>query len=106
MSRRRATITPRCRAATFRYPEVYAHLFGEPLLLLQRRRADLADQIDDCVLIVLKDGSKVTIPPGYAHILINPSERPALVVGLYSQSFSPVYEPIVQMGGACPLSDR
>ena len=42
----------------------------------------------------------MTIPPGYAHILINPSPQPAAIAGLYSRSFSPVYEPIVQMAGA------
>ena len=82
------------------YPEVYAHIWGEPYLLLQRRREDRADQVDDCVLLALRDGASVTIPPGYAHILINPSTRPAVVAGLYSQSFAPVYEPIVRMGGA------
>jgi glucose-6-phosphate isomerase len=42
----------------------------------------------------------VTIPPGYAHILINPSHQPAAIAGLYSRAFAPIYEPVVQMAGA------
>jgi glucose-6-phosphate isomerase len=82
------------------YPEVYTHLWGEPLLLMQRRRNGHADQIDDCVLIEMRDGASVTIPPGYAHIVINPSNRPALIAGLYSQAFAPLYDAIVAMAGA------
>jgi glucose-6-phosphate isomerase len=82
------------------YPEVYTHLWGEPLLLLQHRSGERADLIDDCVLLELRDGATVTIPPGYAHILINPSPQPAAIAGLYSRDFLPIYEPIVQMAGA------
>jgi glucose-6-phosphate isomerase, archaeal len=82
------------------YPEIYAHLWGEPSLILQRRLGDRADMIDDCVLLELRDGAIVTIPPGYAHILINPSRQPAAIAGLYSRAFSPLYEPIVRMAGA------
>jgi oxalate decarboxylase/phosphoglucose isomerase-like protein (cupin superfamily) len=82
------------------YPEVYTHLWGEPSLLLQRRRNGRADEVDDCVLIELRDGAVVTIPPGYAHVLINPSAQPAAVAGLYSRAFTPVYQPILEMAGA------
>jgi glucose-6-phosphate isomerase len=82
------------------YPEVYTHLWGEPALLLQRRRDGRADRIDDCVLIELRGGDSVTIPPGYAHILINRSRQPALIAGLYSRAFAPNYEPILRVAGA------
>jgi glucose-6-phosphate isomerase len=82
------------------YPEVYTHLWGEPSLLLQRRAGGEADRIDDCLLIELRDGAAVTIPPGYAHILINPGGQPAAVAGLYSRAFSPDYAPIARMAGA------
>jgi oxalate decarboxylase/phosphoglucose isomerase-like protein (cupin superfamily) len=82
------------------YPEVYAHLWGEPALLMQRRRDGRSDEVDDCLLIELRDGAMVTIPPGYAHVLINPTRQPAAVAGLYSRAFSPVYDPIVKMAGA------
>jgi glucose-6-phosphate isomerase len=82
------------------YPEVYTHLWGDVRLLLQRRVDERADHLDDCVLIALRDGGTVTIPPGYAHVLINPSPRPVAVAGLYGRAFSPVYEPVARMAGA------
>ena len=42
----------------------------------------------------------MTIPPGYAHVLINPSNEPAAIAGLYGAAFKPDYEPFVEMGGA------
>jgi glucose-6-phosphate isomerase, archaeal len=88
------------------YPEVYTHLWGEPALLLQRRRDGRADRIDDCVLIELRGGDSVTIPPGYAHILINRSRQPALIAGLYSRAFAPLYDPVIRVaGGAYYLID-
>jgi glucose-6-phosphate isomerase len=91
---------PRMRGGDLSFPEVYTHLWGEPLLLLQRRQHDHADRIDDCVLIPLRDGVSVTIPPGYAHIVINPTVQPAAIAGLYSRAFAPIYEPVVRMAGA------
>ena len=91
---------PSMPGSALTYPEVYTHLWGEILLLLQRRAGDDADLLDDCVLIDLRDSGTVTIPPGYAHILINPSSQPAAIAGLYSRAFSPVYEPIARMAGA------
>jgi glucose-6-phosphate isomerase len=82
------------------YPEVYSHLLGRPYLLMQHRSSERADQLDDCVLIELTDGMSVMIPPGYAHILINPTGESAVVAGLYSRSFRGSYDPITEMAGA------
>src|SRR4029450_12931022 len=91
---------PSMPGSTVAYPEVYTHIWGDVLLLLQRRTRDHADRLDDCVLIDLRDSGTVTIPPGYAHILINPSSQPAAIAGLYSRAFSRVSEPIARMAGA------
>ena len=88
------------------YPEVYTHLWGEPSLLLQRRLNDQPDRIDDCVLVEMRAGESITIPPGYAHILINRSPRPAAIAGLYSRAFAPLYDPVIRVaGGAYYLID-
>jgi glucose-6-phosphate isomerase len=82
---------------------VYTHFYGTLYLLLQRRR-DSGDpndtQLDDCVLYVMVPGQSITIPPGYAHILINPSTAPGLMAGLYSTQSVHNYAPIKQMAGA------
>ena len=82
------------------YPEVYTHLWGEPDLLLQRRKNGEPNRLDDCVLVQLRAGNSITIPPGYAHILINRSQQAAAIAGLYSRAFAPIYEPLNRVAGA------
>jgi glucose-6-phosphate isomerase len=82
------------------YPEVYTHYFGELYLYAQRRRFEAAAELDDCVLYKMVPGESIMIPPGYAHILINPSGSPALMAGLYSPDAVHEYSPVREMGGA------
>ena len=91
---------PAMTGSRMAYPEVYTHYFGRLYLLMQRRVAGRAGHLDDCVLIDMQPGQSVMVPPGYAHILINPSDRPALMAGLYSPDFTADYEPIRSMAGA------
>ena len=82
------------------YPEVYTHLYGTLYLLMQRRVAPLSTRLDDCVLYKMIPGQSIMIPPGYAHILINPSTGPGLMAGLYSLDSIHQYAPIDLMRGA------
>ena len=82
------------------YPEVYTHLYGTLYLFLQRRIDALSDQLDDCVLYSMIPGQSITIPPGYAHIVINPSNQPGLMAGLYSRDSIHDYKPVDDMAGA------
>jgi glucose-6-phosphate isomerase, archaeal len=91
---------PEMPGSDLAYPEVYSHLSGRPYLLMQHRLGNHANQLDDCVLIDLTDGMSVMIPPGYAHILINPTDEPAVIAGLYNRSFRGLYDPISEMAGA------
>jgi glucose-6-phosphate isomerase len=91
---------PRMPGTNLEYPEVYSHLFGQIYLLLQRRAGSQSEAIEDLVLIDMSEWGTVTIPPGYAHVLINPSAEPAAIAGIYSTAFKPDYLPFVEMGGA------
>jgi glucose-6-phosphate isomerase len=82
------------------YPEVYTHYYGRLYLLMQRRLAGQAAHLDDCVLIDMQPGQSIMVPPGYAHILINPSDQPALMAGLYCPDFTANYDPIRDLAGA------
>jgi glucose-6-phosphate isomerase len=82
------------------YPEVYTHFYGRLYLLMQRRAAGQASRLNDCVLIEMQAGRSIMVPPGYAHILINPSHQPALMAGLYCPDFPADYEPIRSQAGA------
>lgn len=91
---------PPMPGTSIEYPEVYTHYFGRLYLLIQRRQNGQASRLDDCVLIDMRPGHSILVPPGYAHVLINPSDRPALMGGLYSPDFQPDYEPVRQSVGA------
>jgi glucose-6-phosphate isomerase len=86
--------------STLAYPEVYTHYYGKLYLLMHRRIDDDPARLDDCVFYEMQAGHSVTIPPGYLHVLINPSNEPALMGGLYCPDSYPEYQPVIQMGGA------
>jgi glucose-6-phosphate isomerase, archaeal len=82
------------------YPEIYTHYFGRLYLLMHRRIKDHPARLDDCVLYEMQPGHSIAIPPGYLHVLINPSDEPALMAGLYCLDSHPLYEPVIEMAGA------
>lgn len=85
---------PSLSESEFEFPEVYTQLYGTLLLLMQKRRQDNPELIEDCVITTMTPGYVIIIPPGYAHILINPTSSPALMAGLYGKEFKPDYAPI------------
>ncbi len=76
------------------YPEVYTQLYGTLHLLLQKRDPCDPEQIEDCRLVEMTPGFSLTIPPGYAHVLINTTQEPGLMAGLYGRDFKPDYRPV------------
>lgn len=90
---------PYMPGSTYSYPEVYTGLYGRLLLLLQKRSRANARTPLDCALVELKPGVSVTIPPDYAHVLINPTGDLTLMAGLYSAAFKPDYAEVYQQRG-------
>ncbi len=76
------------------FPEVYTQFYGEFQLLLQRRATANLDRLEDCLVVEMTPGLTVTVPPGYGHAMVNTTNKPALMAGLYGRSFKPVPEPI------------
>lgn len=81
------------------FPEVYTQLYGTLQLLLQKQGSETNGEVTDCHLVNMTPGFSITVPPGYAHVLINTSSEPALMAGLYGRDFSPFYEPILEKKG-------
>ena len=79
------------------YPEVYEVLEGEAHYLLQKKEND---KIMDVVLVSAEKNDKVIIPPGYAHVTINPSKNVLKMANWVASNFSSVYGPIKKMHGA------
>jgi glucose-6-phosphate isomerase, archaeal len=90
---------PLIPGTSYGYPEVYTQLYGRLLLLLQKRNRADPGSPEDCVLIDMVPGVTVTIPPDYAHVLINPTNELALMAGLYNGGFKPDYGEIRQQRG-------
>lgn len=90
---------PDMPGVTLSYPEIYTGLYGRLLLFLQRRDRQATDTPLDCAIIELLPGVTVTVPPDYAHVLINPSEEPALMAGLYGADFKPDYREVAAHRG-------
>lgn len=76
------------------FPEVYTQFYGEFQLLLQRRAPANPDRLEDCLIVEMIPGFTITVPPGYGHSMVNTTNKPALMAGLYGKSFKPVQEPI------------
>jgi glucose-6-phosphate isomerase len=90
---------PAIPGTSYGYPEVYTQLYGRLLLFLQKRSRANPDTPLDCVLVDMTPGVTVTIPPEYAHVLINPTDSLALMAGLYSPDFKPEYTEVYEHRG-------
>ena len=98
-SKPRDTTTRPVPGTPYGYPEVYTQLYGHLLLFLQKRNRANPDTPLDCVLIDMTPGVTVTVPPDYAHVLINPTHEIALMAGLYSPDFKPDYTEVYEHRG-------
>lgn len=90
---------PLMPGARLAFPEVYTQIYGTLTLLLQRADPHKPDQVLDCALVEMTPGIVLTVPPGYAHVLINATQAPGLMAGLYDRSFRPDYAPVREKRG-------
>ena len=90
---------PPIPGSSYSYPEIYTQLYGKLLLFLQRRSPSMPATPEDCQLVEMTPGVSVTIPPDYAHVLINVSDDLALMAGLYNITFGPDYTDVDQHRG-------
>lgn len=79
------------------YPEIYEVLSGEAHYVLQKVDGD---SVDDLVVVTVKAGEKLIIPPGYGHVTINTGEKPLAMSNIIEANFKSVYEPYVSHRGA------
>jgi glucose-6-phosphate isomerase, archaeal len=90
---------PAMLGTRYSYPEVYSGVYGRLLLFLQKRDRTAPDTPADCALVELTPGVSVTVPPDYAHVLINPTSETAVMAGLYCTDFKPEYDDVVRHHG-------
>ncbi len=93
---------PRVPDSKLTYPEIYEVLEGEAHYLLQRREEAESggEAITDVILIRAHPGDKVIIPPNFGHVTINPTTTTLKMANWVARSFSSIYEPYREHGGA------
>ncbi len=80
------------------WPEAYEVLEGSAHFLLQRVNGL---GVDDAVLLSAKKWDCLLIPPGYAHVTINPGKKDLMLANIVSDRFQADYSPFTQRRGAC-----
>ncbi len=87
----------------FSYPEVYEVLYGEALFLLQRVDDIYKDpfyvEVKDVIVIRVKAGEKVIMPPNYGHVTINLGPGPMVDANWVCSDFSSYYDSVRQARG-------
>lgn len=78
------------------FPEIYEVLAGEANFMLQKLDND---KIKDVILIEVRKGDKVIIPPGYGHLTINKSDKVFKMANWIALRNESIYSPIVEKGG-------
>lgn len=56
-----------------RYPEVYEVIYGRVYFIIQSATPDL-EQLEECYAVKMERGEKVLVPPGFGHVLVNPTD--------------------------------
>lgn len=79
------------------YGEVYVVLEGEAIFLMQKGK----EEIEDVFAIKAKKGEVAVIPPNYAHITINPSDKDLKMANWMAKEAKSNYKPIQEKQGAC-----
>ncbi len=80
------------------YGEIYIVLKGEAIYLMQKEKNG---KIKNVYQIKAKKGDYIIIPPDYAHVTINPSQKELKMANWISKKCKSDYKPIEKKGGAC-----
>ncbi len=81
-----------------KYGEVYIVLEGKAIYFMQKQKQDI---IEDVFAIKAKKGDVAVIPPDYAHVTINPSDKDLKMANWMASKAKSDYTPIQKMQGAC-----
>ena len=84
------------------YTEIYEVLEGEVCFLFQKfnREKSQQDKIEDIFAVRCLAGDKYIIPPGYAHISVNPTEKKTVLANWLAVASQQDYQEIKEMKGA------
>ncbi|MDH5806262.1 MAG: glucose-6-phosphate isomerase family protein [Candidatus Methanomethylicaceae archaeon] len=79
------------------YPEIYQVLYGKATYLLQKK---INDEVIDFIIMNVKEGEAILIPPGYGHVTVNTGETILVMANLVSNKFESIYDDYIKKRGA------
>jgi glucose-6-phosphate isomerase len=80
------------------YQELYTVLEGKALFFMQKVKGKI---VEDALAVEARSGDWVIVPPGYAIITINPSDKILKIGNWVSEKTENIYQEIEKMKGAC-----
>lgn len=85
------------------YPEIYEVLYGEALYVMQKVKdygaAPDEVQVEDTIIVRVRAGQKIIMPPGYGHVTVNTLQVPLLMSNWVSNRFSSFYGSVEKCRG-------
>ena len=78
------------------YPEIYEVLEGEVYFLFQKLTGN---KIEDIYIVHCQAGDKYIVPPGYAHITINPTKQKTVMANWLALASKQSYDNINRLHG-------
>lgn len=82
------------------YPELYEVISGRAYWLLQKRRGNEDDAIEEIYAVEAGPGEKALIPPGFGHMSVNAFSEPLVMANWIANDFSYEYAPYERFRGS------
>ena len=89
---------PKKPGTAYSYPELYFVVSGQATYVLQRKSAD--NQVDDVILVRVKAGNSVVMPPNYGHVTVNELNEPLVMANWVEATFESEYQDYERLQGA------
>lgn len=90
---------PLKRGQNISYPEVYEVLSGKATYILQKQGASI-NELEDVIVVEVKAGQKICIPPNYGHVSINAEKETLVMCNWVGDGWASTYEGITRVKGA------
>ncbi len=87
------------RGSKITYPEIYEILSGSGIFLFQKIEKDKS-RVKEIYFIKVKRGQNIIIPPGFAHITINTTDRLLILANIFADNVNSVYSFLKKHHGA------
>lgn len=89
---------PEKPGTAYSYPELYFVLSGQATYILQKKSAE--NRIDDAIIVRVKAGNPVIMPPNYGHVTVNELDETLVMANWVEATFESEYQDYERLQGA------